>query len=70
MADTAAKLKHLLPHWVEHNASHLEAFRQWQRRARDQGLDAVADALEETVDAAQRADAALRRATRAIAGAD
>ena len=70
MADTVAKLQHLLPHWVEHNASHLESFRQWQQRARDQGLEAVADALEETVEAAQCADAALRRAAAAVAETD
>jgi len=67
MADTTGKLRHLLPHWVEHNASHLEAFRQWQQQARDEGLATVANALQETVAAAERVDKALRRAAAAIA---
>ena len=66
VADTEDKLRHLLPHWVEHNASHLESFRQWQRRAQEQGFTVVADALRETVDAAEQTDAALRRAVEAL----
>jgi hypothetical protein len=70
MADSIAKLQQLVPHWVEHNASHRESFRQWQERAEAEGLATVAEALGDTVDAADHVDDALRRAATALAEMD
>ncbi|MBE9508236.1 MAG: hypothetical protein KAW49_03220 [Anaerolineae bacterium] len=37
-----AKLRILLPHWIEHNEGHAAGFRKWAEKARDLGLEAVA----------------------------
>ncbi len=66
MQDTAAKLAHLVPHWVEHNEAHQGTFRQWAERARREGLDAVADALEEAIACIGQANLALGRAAAAL----
>lgn len=66
MKDTAAKLAHLLPHWVEHNEAHEETFRQWGERARGEGFGAVADALDEAIRCIQGANRALGAAAAAL----
>lgn len=66
MTDTAAKLAHLLPHWAEHNDAHVQTFRDWARRARGEGLDAVAAALDEAVQQVELATEALSRAAGAL----
>ncbi|WP_025322643.1 hypothetical protein [Deferrisoma camini] len=60
------KLSHLLPHWLEHNASHADTYRQWARRAREAGLGDVADHLEQAVAEAQALGRALEAALRAM----
>lgn len=40
------KLRHLLPHWREHNADHAEEFRSWAEKARAFGADEAAAAIE------------------------
>ena len=37
----------LLAHWVKHNDDHADSYRDWARKARDQGLAATGDRLEE-----------------------
>jgi len=63
MPDTASKLAHLLPHWVEHSEAHLEGYRHWAARARAAGMEPVAAALEEAIAAGERAAEALGRAS-------
>ena len=41
-----ARLRILLPHWIEHNDEHAEGFREWAAKARELGLEAVAEQLE------------------------
>ncbi|MBU2488069.1 MAG: hypothetical protein KKA60_01635 [Proteobacteria bacterium] len=43
----SGKLEKLLDHWVRHNEDHAENYRTWAGRARAEGLDGVAQALEE-----------------------
>lgn len=41
------KLSHLIDHWVEHNDSHINSFREWAERAKKDGfLEASEDILE------------------------
>lgn len=66
MPETAPRLAHLLAHWAEHNASHLETYRTWADRAREAGLEGCARALEEAVDAAAAVGEALGRAAETL----
>jgi len=48
--DDLAKLRILLPYWIEHNEEHAEGFRKWAERARGPGLETVAEQIEVAVD--------------------
>ena len=58
------RLRHLLPHWIEHNAEHAGTFRRSAERARELGLEAFAQDIEE---AAQRMDDSNQALTAAMA---
>jgi len=65
--DTNEKLRTLLHHWVEHNASHGEEFEKWAQRAAEAGLSevsgdilAAAGKLQEATDYLKKAFARLR----------
>jgi len=45
-----AKLIILLPHWIEHNQEHAESFRERAEKARELGLEAVAEQIEVAVE--------------------
>ena len=40
------KLRHLLPHWIEHNAEHAAEFRNWAEKARAAGHEGAADEID------------------------
>lgn len=67
--DTAAKLLHLLDHWIEHNEAHAQTYREWAARASADGLSAGAESLEEAIRAVAGANDALRKAQRALGAA-
>ena len=52
-----AKLRILLPHWIEHNEEHASSFRTWAERARAAGEEHLAVHIEA---AAQKMEAANR----------
>ncbi len=66
MTDATHKLQHLLPHWVEHNEAHARNYREWAQKARDIGLDAVAERLDQAVKAADDLGRALDEARQAL----
>lgn len=40
-------LSHLIEHWIEHNDSHIQSFREWAQKAKKDGfLEASEDILE------------------------
>ena len=39
----SAKLKHLLEHWIEHNESHGQSFREWAEKVRVAGYEDIAE---------------------------
>ncbi len=49
-SDDLAKLRILLPHWIDHNDEHAASFREWAERAREIGLEAVAKQMEVAVE--------------------
>jgi len=40
-------LSHLIEHWIEHNESHIQSFKEWAQKAKKDGfLEASEDILE------------------------
>lgn len=37
-----AKLKHLLGHWIEHNESHSQSFKEWADKVKAAGYEELA----------------------------
>ena len=66
--DDLAKLRILLPHWIEHNDEHAASFRKWAERARELGLEAVAEQIEVAVERMATCNQALRAALEALEG--
>jgi len=61
--DTRSRLAHLVPHWIEHNDSHVEQLEEWVKKAREAGLGAVADEIEAAVRAMREANEHLGSAS-------
>ena len=61
-----AKLRILLPHWIEHNDEHATSFQEWAGRARKLGLEAVAKQIEIAVDQMAACSQALAVALREL----
>jgi len=54
--DTRSRLAHLVPHWIEHNDSHVEQLEEWAEKAREAGLGAVAGEIEAAAGAMKQAN--------------
>jgi hypothetical protein len=55
-------LRILLAHWIEHNNSHEEGFREWVVKAKDLGKGDVSTFIEKAADALAAASEALLEA--------
>jgi len=64
--DNLAKLRILLPHWIEHNGEHAERFREWAEKAREMGLEEVAQQIEEAVERMGACNQALSAALKVL----
>ena len=62
------KLAHLLPHWVEHNDSHVEQLEEWAAKAREAGLGAAAREIEAAGRAMKQANVHLQDALAGLPG--
>ncbi len=60
--EDAQKLRVLIEHWIEHNASHREEFEKWAQRASEWGLGPVSEAILDAAGNLKRADGALQNA--------
>lgn len=56
------KLAHLIPHWIEHNASHAEQFDEKAENARAAGLEEVATKIEAAARLVRAANEELQQA--------
>jgi hypothetical protein len=68
ISDDLAKLRILLPHWIEHNEEHADSFRKWAERARDLGQAETARRIEDAVDRMATCNQALTAALEALEG--
>lgn len=64
------KLRVLLPHWLEHNASHADDYRAWVERARAAGADHVAGHLAAAVEKLEGVNRDLQGALEHLGGSD
>ena len=55
-------LKILLVHWVNHNESHEEGFREWVSKAKEMGKEESAQYIEKAIEAMQKANEMLLEA--------
>lgn len=65
---TADKLRHLLPHWIEHNIHHGEEFVKWANLARSEGQESLASLLEEAASTMAATDRVLKKALTTAGG--
>ena len=66
--DDLAKLRILLPHWIEHNQDHAASFQRWVARARELGQNKAAQRIEEAVERMAACNQALTAALEALEG--
>ena len=52
------KLRILLPHWIEHNNSHIAEFTKWKAVAAESGKE-LAEGIEEAISAMKKAGSSL-----------
>lgn len=55
-------LKILLVHWINHNESHEEGFREWVQKARAIGKEETANSIEKAIECMQQANQMLMEA--------
>jgi len=60
------KLEKLLDHWQHHNEDHAKSFEDWEKRAREEGLEDVARALAKAAELTREINAELSEALEKI----
>lgn len=55
-------LKILLVHWINHNESHEEGFREWVEKARGIGKEDTANSIEKAIECMKQANEMLMEA--------
>jgi inorganic pyrophosphatase len=58
-------LSHLIEHWIEHNETHIENFKEWAQKAK---IDGFLEASENMLDAANKIKEANEYLQKAKAG--
>ena len=62
------KLRVLLPHWIEHNRSHMKEFEKWAETLAKCGEQEAADLMEKAISGLLGADKALSLALEKVGG--
>ncbi len=66
--DTIKKLRVLLPHWIEHNISHIAEFRKWEGEARAESGQEVALLLAKAISDMEKTGKSLSEALEKVGG--
>ncbi len=66
--NTIEKLRVLLPHWIEHNISHIAEFRKWEGEARKESGEDVALLLDKAIRDMEEAGKSLSKAFEKVGG--
>ena len=56
-------LKVLLAHWVEHNTSHMDSYRDWAEKARENGEEEAAERILRAISFIEESNRALAKAS-------
>jgi len=60
------KLKHLLEHWIEHNASHVNTYDEWAVKLTSLGEKELAGVLEQIADESRKLEKLFNQAIQKI----
>ena len=60
------KLEKLVSHWIDHNDSHKQTFFTWAERAKEAGIDTVADRIEKAGRLSEQVTELLKDAQNAL----
>ncbi len=66
--NTIKKLRVLLPHWIEHNISHMAEFRKWEGESRKESEKEVAQLLDKAIHNMEETGKSLSEALEKIGG--
>lgn len=64
--DDREKMPIIIKHWIEHNESHIEEYRQWAEKAGEMGLNAVKAQITEAMDEIIRSNSSLEEALKEL----
>jgi hypothetical protein len=64
--DDREKLPIIIKHWIEHNESHMEEYRQWAEKAGELGLTAVKTRLTEAMEGIIQSNDLFRKALKEL----
>ncbi len=56
------KLRVLIPHWIEHNKGHATDCVKWSEISRVEGLEKVADYIDDAIEAMETVNTLLKKA--------
>lgn len=60
------KLEKLLNHWIKHNREHVQTYRKWVERAKEEGMPEIGDRIEEAAQTSLKVDASLESALESL----
>jgi hypothetical protein len=66
--DEREKLPIIIEHWIEHNESHLEEYRQWAEKAGQIGLAKVKARITTAIEAMAQSNSLLKEALEELEG--
>ncbi len=64
--DDRKKLPIIIKHWIEHNESHTEEYRQWAKKAGELDLGGVKARIIEAMDAMTQSNSRLEEALKEL----
>jgi len=62
MEQDITRLKKLLEHWIEHNVSHAQSYREWASKAQQANLEGVAQELYQVAELTEKINHHFTRA--------
>ncbi len=63
-------LSHLIEHWIEHNESHIQSFREWAQKAKKDGFLEAAEDILEAANKVEEANELLNKARKGLFSVD
>jgi len=64
--DEREKLPIIIKHWIEHNESHIEEYRQWAEKAGELNLKGVKARITEAMEAIIRSNSLFKEALKEL----